>query len=172
MIRLAASMTILLVSCVSVAGAESPRDRLGWLIGTWTIEGRESSFTEVCDWFHHRSHVVCNSESRGTSGVRKGVSVISYSDLKKRFLYYHYGSSGVAVEMDVFIEGHSLMATAERLEGDDLVREQVWMTPTPDGSADFREDVSKNGGPWETRTRFRYLRVLPSPDAANEKKPH
>ena len=109
-------------------------------------------------WFEGGSHVVCNSESQGKSGLRKGVSVISYSDPDRRFVYYHYSSSGVAVAMDVFVGDRMLIATAERRSGGDVVREQVWMTPNPDGSYYFREDTSTNGGPWITSTRFRYVR--------------
>lgn len=158
MIRFAICLIVLLAALPQANGADHPRERLDMIIGDWTIEGREGSFSEVCQWFHNRSHVVCNSESKSNSGVSRGVSVFSYSETKERFVYYHYGSSGVAEGMDVFTDGRSLLATAERQAGSDLVREQVWMTPRPDGTFDFRIDVSKNGAPWETTTRFHYVR--------------
>ena len=160
MVRLVIFTFVSFIACAPALGADDPRERLGWIVGSWTIEGREDSFREVCGWFHGRSHVVCNSESRNAAGtLRKGVTVISWSEEKKRFVYYYYGSTGVTVAMDIFVEGRSLIATAERDEGDDLVREQVWITPAEDGAMHFREDVSKNGGPWETRTQFRYVRA-------------
>jgi hypothetical protein len=138
--------------------ADSPRDRLGMLIGDWTIEGREDSFREVCDWFHANAHVVCNSESRGPKGLRKGVSVFSYDDATGRYAYYHYGSSGVAVAQRVFFQGPVMVSTVELEKGTDVVREHVWVTPLADGSLEFREEASKNGGPWEQTVRFRYVR--------------
>lgn len=158
MTHLAAITLCLAVAVTSAAAGDNPRARLDWLAGDWTIEGREQSFRETCAWFHERSHLVCNSESQGKSGLRKGVSVISYSDAGGRFVYYHYGSSGVVVAMDVFIGDRALIATAERRTGGDLVREQVWMTPNADGSYEFREETSTNGGPWTVSARFRYIR--------------
>lgn len=138
--------------------AARQRERLEFLIGTWTVESMEDSFTETCEWYHQRSHVVCSSETVTAGGTRKGVSVFSYSTRKGRYVYYHYGSSGVANEMDVFIVDKSLLATYERQVGADLVREQVWMTPRADGTYDFREDDSTNGGPWTTVASVHYLR--------------
>ena len=151
-------LVVLVITGSPAAAAESPRERLGMLIGDWTVAGREDSFREVCDWFHERSHVVCNSESRGSKGLRKGVSVLSYSDATGRYSYYHYGSSGVAIAQDIFFQGTTMISTVERTVGADVLREQVWVTPQADGSMDFREDVSKNGGPWEAGTRIRYVR--------------
>ena len=155
--HLAVITLFLAVGATNLVAADNPRPRLEWLIGDWTIEGREQTFRETCTWFHDRSHVVCNSESQGKSGLRKGVSVISYSEAEKQFMYYHYSSSGVTVAMDVFIGDRMLIATAERRRDGDVVREQVWMTPNRDGSYEFREDTSTNGGPWTTGTRFRYV---------------
>lgn len=140
------------------AFAEHPRERLSMLVGDWTIEGRQDSFREVCAWYHERSHVVCNSESSGPKGIRKGVSVFSYSEATGRYTYYHYGSSGVAVAQRIFVQGNTLVSTVELENGAEIVREQVWLTPLPDGSMEFREEASKNGGPWEPTVRFRYIR--------------
>lgn len=137
--------------------ARLARDKLGFLVRAWTVEGKEDTFTETCDWFHDRSHVVCNSETVTPEKISKGVSVFSWSAQTGRYLYYHYGSSGVAVEMDVFLVDGGLMATYEREVGRDLVREHVWMMPRPDGSFDFREDDSVNGGPWKTVAQFHYI---------------
>ena len=110
MIRATLLVTIALAaSAASVSAAEPPRDRLAFIVGDWTIEGRETSFREVCEWFPGRSHVICNSESRRNSGTTRGVSVFSYSDDKKRHVYYHYGSSGAVAAMDVFPDGKSLV---------------------------------------------------------------
>lgn len=142
--------------------AEHPRERLSMLVGDWTIEGRQDSFREVCEWYHKQSHVVCNSESSGPKGIRKGVSVFSYSEELGRYAYYHYGSSGVAVAQRIFFQGTTLISTVELEKGADIVREQVWVTPLADGSMELREETSKNGGPWEQTVRFRYIRRTPA----------
>lgn len=143
----------------TTAAAESPRELLSFLAGSWTVEGREDSFTETCTWFQNRTHMVCNSESRRPKGTSRGVSVFSYAEDKKRFLYYHYGSSGVAVAMDVFLRDGRMYATAERDNAGELTREQVTITPRTDGSFDFVEETSTNASPWQVTTRVHYVRV-------------
>lgn len=143
--------------------AAAAREQLGFIVGTWTVEGMEKTMTETCEWFQDRSHVVCNAELVTPSGVRKSVSVLSYSARRGRHAYYHYGSSGVVNEMDAFVAGGVLLATAERQIGPDLVREQVRMAPRGDGSYDFKEETSTNGGPWTTTTSIRYLRKTEAP---------
>lgn len=144
--------------------AAKAREQLAFIVGTWTIEGMEKDFTETCSWYQNRSHVVCNSESTGPSGVQTGVSVFSYSARTGRYAYYHYGSSGVFNAMDVFVGDRSLIATAERVVGPDLVREQVTMARRADGSYDFREETSKNGGPWQLSTSFHYIPKVSPPE--------
>ena len=158
MLRAASLLYLTVLVAVPLGAEESPRERLEMLEGDWTIEGKEATFRETCAWFDQRSHIVCNSESRRTSGVKRGVSVLSYSDEKKRFLYYSYGDSGGAAALDVFIEGGTLIATGEREAGPDLIRTQVQMTRRADGSFDFREQESKNGGPWTTTADVNYVR--------------
>lgn len=158
MVRATLLITIALVASSASVSAAEPRERLAFLVGDWTIEGREASFREVCEWFPGRSHVVCNSESRRDTGTSRGVSVLSYSDEKKRHVYYHYGSSGAVSVMDIFTDGNSLVATGQKIVGADVIREQVWMTPRGDDRFEFREQTSTNGGAWETTAHFTYVR--------------
>lgn len=157
MFRLSLVALVFLIAAPFPATAENVRERLAMLEGEWTLEGREASFRETCEWFEGRSHMVCTSESRGAKGVRKGISVMSYSDEKKRFLYYHYASSGVVQALDLFLERGLLLATGERSVGTDLVRTEVTMQQRADGSFDFRERESKNGQPWEVTAQVHYI---------------
>ncbi|HEU5161786.1 MAG TPA: hypothetical protein VFV54_01450 [Thermoanaerobaculia bacterium] len=163
MLGLISSLLLLALVAFPCAAAVNPRDSLAMLEGEWTIEGKEAWFRESCAWYEGRSHMVCTSESRRASGVRRGVSVMSYSENAKRLVYYHYGSSGAVVALDLFVEGGVLTATGERAEGADLVRSQVSMTPRADGSFDFREEESRNGGPWTTTASIRYVRIAGAP---------
>jgi hypothetical protein len=162
MSKAAMSVLILLVA-VSAVAQESPRERLQMLEGEWTLEGREDTFRETCSWFHKRSHMVCNSESRKADGTfGRGVTVMSWSEEKQRFLYFHYGSSGRTVAHDLFLRDGVLYGTGERPEGTDLVRFQVRMAPRADGSFDFVEEESKNAGPWTKSAEVHYVRVKPA----------
>lgn len=151
--RSVACLILFLLIARAAAADGSVRERLAMLEGEWTVDGRQASFRETCEWFAERSHLVCSSESRGSSGVRKGVSVMSYLDERKRFVYYHYGSSGGIQALDLFVRDGTLRATGEREVGTDLIRTQVSMTRRDDGSFDFHEQESKNGAAWETTAR-------------------
>lgn len=152
-------MTALLVPPAYSAAVDNPRERLSFLIGEWTIEGRENSLRDTCEWFHNRSHVLCTADTRTASGLKKSVSVFSYSEDLGHYLYYHYGSSGVVAGQAAFFVDQTLTTTSERKEGRDIVREQVWVIPRADGSFDLHEDVSRNGGPWTTTVRVHYVPI-------------
>jgi hypothetical protein len=141
-----------------VPQAVPARERLKMIEGDWTVEGKEATFRETCEWFGPRAHLVCSSEIRGKGGVRRGVSVMSYSEESGRFLYYHYGHSGVVQALDLFLDEGQLRATGEREVGADLIRTQVMMTRRADGSFDFQEQESTNGRPWETTATVHYIR--------------
>lgn len=159
MFRLMLAVGIALVAVDLGAEVKPNREAMKIIEGEWTIEGAEATFRETCEWFHLRSHMVCNSESRRKDGsVKRGVSVFSFSDEKGRFVYYHYGSSGIVVVHDVFFDGPTLLATGERRDGNDLIRNQVKMSPRSDGSYDFVEQESTNGGPWIESARVHYIR--------------
>jgi hypothetical protein len=160
------SLILLLFAAIAAtaSAADDPKEKLSRFVGDWTLEGREATFRETCEWFHNRSHVVCNSESKRAAGVGRGVSVFSYSESKKRLVYYHYGSSGVVAEMDVFFVGDVFHATGERRDGADVIREQVRITWLPDGTFDFQEEASTNGGAWKPTVRVHYI---PRPPTAN-----
>lgn len=161
-------LTVLLVPHAYSAGVDNPRERLSFLIGEWTIEGREDSLRDTCAWFHNRSHVLCTAETRAASGLKKSVSVFSYSEELGHYLYYHYGSSGVVAAQAAFFVGETLTTTSERRDGRDVVREQVWVVPRTDGSFDLHEDVSRNGGPWTTTVRVRYVPINRKPAEQRE----
>jgi hypothetical protein len=159
------SLLLLLFAITAAAFAEEdPKAKLSRFIGDWTVEGKETTFRETCEWFHNRSHVVCNSESKRASGIGRGVSVFSYSEAKKRLVYYHYGSSGVVAEMDVFFVGDIFYATGERRDGADLIREQVRITWLPDGTMDFQEEASTNGAEWKPTVRVHYVPRVAAPN--------
>lgn len=143
---------LFLLSPSVVEASDGPLSNLSFLIGEWTVEGKKG-LTERCEWFTNQSHIVCTVRVNDTV---TGVSVFSHEASTGRYAYYHYGKSGVVAAMDIFPGERSLVATAERKVGSDLVREEVRITPRGHGF-DFLEVTSKNGGPWVTASAFRYI---------------
>lgn len=48
-------------------------------VGRWTTAGREKQFTETCEWYPGRFHVVCNFVSKRADGSQgHSMSILSY----------------------------------------------------------------------------------------------
>ncbi len=137
--------------------ASDARARLNAIVGGWTISGQEDSYSEICDWYHNRSFVVCNSEERQAQGVSKSVSVLGFSEISGTYTYYSFSSSGSSRSLNGFLRGDEWIFTGERQIRGDVVRYQVSMKPTTSGFA-FREERSPNGGPWTVVAEFNYVR--------------
>lgn len=159
--RLGSLGGIVLITHVIIAAAQAPageaRARLDVLVGTWTVSGQEESYSEICDWYHNKSFVVCNSEEKGTQGVSKSVSVIGFSEISQMYTYYNYGSSGGSRTLNGFVRGDEILFTGERSVRGNMVRYQISMKPTNSGFA-FREERSTNGAPWVVAAQVDYIR--------------
>ncbi len=133
------------------------RARLAVIIGSWTIAGQEASYSEICEWYHNNSFVVCNSEEKAPQGVRKSVSILGFSEISGMYTYYNYGSSGGSRTLNGFLRGDEFLFTGERSVRGDMIRYQVSMKPTDSGFL-FREDRSANGAPWVMAAQADYVR--------------
>jgi len=166
-----AVVIILLTALASSADGEEPekaRARLGSLVGSWTLEGQEDSFSEICEWYDGQSHVVCTSEEKDGGQLARGVSVLSFSDHTGTYAYYHYGSSGSVRALTGFnVDGTWLFTGERRVRSGDIIRSQVRMQPV-EGGFTFKEERSANGGPWKTTAEFKYVRKKPAAAGISE----
>jgi hypothetical protein len=149
-------ITHVLVAVAQVPPSES-RERLEMFVGSWTIPGQENSYSEICEWYHNRSFIVCNTEEKRPQGVSKSVSVLGFSELSGMYTYYSFGSSGGSRLLNGFLRGDEWLFTGERPVRGDMVRSQVSIKPTTSGFA-FREERSTNGAPWIVAARVDYIR--------------
>src|SRR5436190_12611161 len=152
--------TVLTTHMVFAAAQTPPaeaRARLDVIVGAWTISGQEASYSEICEWYHSKSFIVCNSEEKKSQGISKSVSIIGFSDISGMYTYYNYGSSGSSRTLNGFLQGEELLFTGERSVRGNMVRYQVSMKPTISGFA-FREERSTNGAPWVVAAQFDYIR--------------
>ena len=149
-------ITYALVAVAQVPPSES-RERLEMFVGSWTIPGQENSYSEICEWYHNRSFIVCNTEEKRPQGVSKSVSVLGFSELSGMYTYYSFGSSGGSRFLNGFLRGDEWLFTGERPVRGDMVRAQVSIKPTTSGFA-FREERSTNGAPWIVAAQVDYIR--------------
>ncbi len=145
-----------ILAVAQVPPAEA-RARLEAFVGSWTVLGQEETYSEICEWYHNNSFIVCNTEQRQPKGVSKSVSILGFSELTGSYTYYGFGSSGGSRSLNGFRKGNEWLFTGERTARGDLVRYQVSMKPTTSGFT-FLEERSTNGGPWVVAAQFEYVR--------------
>lgn len=134
--------------------------KLQMFVGHWTIEGRENTYLEKCDWFDGRFHVVCYTESQRSDGtVGRSISILGYLPEEDAYTYYGIGSRGRNEAMRGTFEGSTFKAHGESRDGGKLVKSRV--TATPAGSADFtfRSESSTDNGPWIDDGTIKYKRM-------------
>jgi hypothetical protein len=90
-------LTALLVVCPS-HGQDRARhegyEALDGFVGTWTIPGQESTYQEVCAWYHGERHIICNTESKRKDGsIAHSMSILSFVP-DHGYVYTGIGSRG------------------------------------------------------------------------------
>lgn len=135
-------------------------NKLSALVGRWTLKGMEDRVLEICEMYPGSYFLVCNSEIKTKSGgLSKGVSIMGYSTEGKYHTYYHYGSNGNSQTLKGRIdEEGSLFFEGEEMIGGELIKTRVAMKKAGD-HYNFKEEISKDGGPWTTSTEIVYVRA-------------
>jgi hypothetical protein len=140
------------------AGVHEPdvEARLAAIVGDWTLEGQQSTYRELCEWFGDRAFVVCRSSDAADGS--SGVSILGYSAAERRFTYHHYSHRGTSRSESGFPQGaRGIVYTAERTTQAGVVRTTTTLTPASDGRLHFRQERSVNGGAWAVSADFHYL---------------
>ena len=146
----------------SQAGIHPPEveQRLSFLVNEWTIEGSETTYRESCSWYAERSFVVCNTEDRSGGDPVLSVSIFGWSASAQNYTYYHYGQNGRSRSETCFPSDiGGLICLGQRRDGPRLIesRLHIWLV---EGGAEFRNERSENGGPWQETVQLKYVTRL------------
>jgi hypothetical protein len=130
--------------------------RLGYLVGDWIIQGLSSAtFRQKCAWYSARSFVVCTSKDQ-RDGIL-GETIFGYSELGKRFTYYHFDSKGRSVYQQGVPSGiYGIVFTDERIERDVSVRTQTTINLEDEGLR-YTQYRSVQGRAWQRAADFLYV---------------
>ncbi len=131
-------------------------DKLQMFVGDWTIEGREKTYLEKCDWFEGRFQVVCHTESKRSDGsVGRSISILGYLPEEDAYTYSGIGSGGRNETMRGAFTGSTLEFLGQSRDGGKLVKSRVTITPA---GRDFtlRSTTSTDSGPWIVDGTFQY----------------
>ena len=156
-----ALVVVALVAAGAAVAADTPpadpKANLQRIVGTWTIDGRESSYRETCDWYHGGHHIVCHTESKGEDGsINHSMSILAHAP-GQGYVYTGIGAEG---RYETFRNGtfeNGILEYRDRM-GEDAMRIRVG----PYGESDavpFLVEVSRDGKSWNTVVSHTYRRV-------------
>lgn len=153
----------ILVAAGAAASAQTtpagdPRTRLSMLVGTWTIEGSESTYRETCDWLAPASFVVCRGEDTDPRDPGVSLSILGYSPEEQAYTYTSFSGSGRTRSLRAWLYGDRWVFTGQGDRAGKSSRWQVSITPNAKGFH-FRQETSVNGAPWATDVEIQYIRL-------------
>ena len=153
---------ILPVALFSIAAAHPPavEQQLSFLVGDWTIAGKEAAYRDNCTWFDDRSFVVCDTTD-GRPGGHHSIAVVGWSAADGNFTYQQYDNSGRSRNERCFAndrKGITCLGKIEDSTGFIETRSHIWPTATGLG---ISQDRATNGGAFKEVGRVDYIRRKP-----------
>lgn len=150
----------LLISALSVSAMAqtTPRAALEFFRGTWTLQGYESTYSEVCDWLPGGGFLACRAEDRSENAPDYSLSVFGYSETDSTYTYNGFSGRGSHRELRGSLHGQVWRFHGQAGRPPNWRRWQVTITPTSNGFH-FLEEVSDNSGPWREVVQLQYVRT-------------
>ena len=162
MTRIVLLTQFFLIAGITVLAAQptSNHEKLKALEGSWTIEGLQETYLEVCTLYDGGYFLVCNTDFKSKTGnLNRSVSIIGFDERKQQLTYYHYGSGGNQQTLTGSLDDKGNFY----FNGEDVIDGKPAKTKislTPDGSNyRFTEQTSVGNGPYEETNQFLYIRV-------------
>lgn len=155
---LLAAAACALFAVSAAADALSPEDALKTLSGTWTIEGREQSYREVCELRPGGRHLLCRIEQTRSGKLSYYTSIMSWVPSENQYRYHGFGSDGEITTQYGAFDGKLWTWRAEYVAEGKTIQVRVTMRPNERGFM-FREEESIAGAPTVVSAEFQYLRL-------------
>jgi hypothetical protein len=143
----------------SLATRPPAYDRLGALVGRWTIKGREDKFLETCRWFDGNFHLICESENKRADGTfGHSMSILGYLPAEDRYTYLGIGSKGRNETMSGTFSDGVFEFTSETVANGRTVFSRVRMGPFSGREVSFVAESSSDRVSWAVDAAFTYIR--------------
>ena len=143
---------------VSAMAQATPRAALEFFRGTWTLQGHESTYSEVCEWLPGGGFLACRAEDRSENAPDFSLSVFGYSETDSTYTYNGFSGRGSHRELRGSLHGQVWRLHGQAGRAPNWRRWQVTITPTSSGFH-FLEEVSDNSGPWREVVQLQYVRT-------------
>ena len=135
-------------------------DRLGSLVGRWTIEGSEQKVVEACRWYKGNFHIICETENKRADGtVGHGMSILGYLPEKDMYTYHGIGSTGRNETMSGTFADGILEFTAGTIDNGKTVISRVRIGPFSERAVPFVAESSTDHVNWAVDATFIYVRL-------------
>lgn len=146
-----------LTALVQQPPPDDPHSKLAFFEGKWTVEGQESTYLEVCEWFQNRRYLICKAEDKEGGTSTWAMSIFGYSRETNAYTHTLFGPGPVRT-IHGWLDGVTWTFTGANQAGLEAKRTQITIKPTKKGFA-FRQDVSTNGSAWKRASEFTYVRL-------------
>lgn len=133
------------------------QERLSVFIGSWTVDGSETTYLEVCNRIQG-NHIECKAAGDENGKQDSSTSFLSYAPLEKSYVYYGLYSSGNSRTLRGNWENDRFVFTGQRITTEKTTRWKVTIRPI-ERNLHFIEEASVNDGAWEKKADFIYKRV-------------
>lgn len=145
------------VNAQSQAHPPEVEKQLSFMVNDWTVEGKEATYRETCQWYAERSFVVCNTVDRERGPTTHSVGILGWSAATRNYTYHHYSQFGRSRSEACYPNDRAgLTCVYADRDGAKLVESRSHIWPVP-GGAVFRHEQSENGGPWKETVRLNYV---------------
>jgi hypothetical protein len=153
-------LTALLVAFPCLGQDKSRHDgykALEGLVGTWTIQGQESTYQETCAWYQGERHIVCNTESRRKDGsIAHSMSILGFVP-DHGYVYTGIGSRGRYETHQKGTFQNGILEYTGHVDGQTT---RIRIGPFTDRKiVPFIVHISRNGIDWQLADSFNYTRV-------------
>jgi hypothetical protein len=135
-------------------------ERLGYVVGTWTIEGEmkpgpmgpggKMTSTETCEWYEGRFSVICRSEGKTPMGPNKNMGILGYSPEEKVYTYYGVDNSGMTMASVPrgTVQGDTWTYLDENMMGGQKVKSRVIIKELSPTTYTFTMELQGADGKW------------------------
>jgi hypothetical protein len=151
-------ITVLAQEPGDAAQPSAQHKKLEVFVGTWKDEaemqpspfgpGGKMRLTETCDWFTGGFSVVCHTETTGSMGDLKTLTVLTYDPVVKVYRLYEFNSRGWSNSAKGTVDGDTWTFDGESKTGGKLVRTRSTIKLSPPDSATMKSEMSVDSGPW------------------------
>ena len=155
-------LIVTLLTCINCFGQGDnltiEQQRLSFIKGSWTIDGSETTYIEICDWIQG-NHLQCKSTSNEGDKPDNSISYLTYSALEKAYIYYGlYGSGNSRTLRGQWVDDKFIFE-GQRQTPEKLTKWRVTIKPN-NGKVDFLEERSVDNGEWKESAKFQYKPAL------------